>query len=456
MPRRTPHPRVTNAGCDLTLPPRLRLTARQAAVYTALLLWVAFEVARSVQRAELVVFSGYVTLGNAVLQGADPYSARFTDYPPLNTWPPFFGFVAAALALLARLSLPGALLLWQLGSVWALWGAIRLLARFFEEGGDRLTFFPSATTPDQLSFVSAAVLVPVLLSARLLQEHLQHTQVNILLLFLVLFAFHRFRTGREAAGGLSLALAASLKAVPILFVPYLVYKRAWRAAAWTVGFLLILNVVLPAAAFGPEPAARQWGAWRALSGRELAQPTPHHYNQSLLAALKRLLTAEGGARDPVRYAVAAWPTARATQLFAVVAVLGALGLAVAFRRHPPGLRDRSAAAELAICLPASTLVTPLAWKAHFVTLLAGYWFVWWALGRLPPGKSRRWRLGLLWLSVGLLTLSAPALVGKRATGVLESLNAITLGALIVVGLGVSLLSPLRRQTPASSAAPTRP
>jgi alpha-1,2-mannosyltransferase len=410
-------------------------------------------VARSLRRAELVVFSGYVTLGEAVLHGADPYGARFTDDPPLNTWPPFFGFVAAALALLARLSLHGTLLLWQVGSVLALWGAIRLLARFFETDGDRLTFWPS--TPDRLSFVSAAVLVPVLLSARLLQEHLQHTQVNLLLLFLVLLAFHWFRTGRRAAGGLSLALAASIKAVPILFLPYLLYKRAWRAAAWTVAFLLALNVVLPAAAFGPAAAARQWQAWRALSGRELARPMSRHYNQSLLAASKRLLTVEGGARDPVRYAITAWPTERAARLFVVVAALGALGLATAFRRHPPGLTDRSAAAEVAICLPAATLVTPLAWKAHFVTLLAGYWYVWWALRQLPPGRGRRWRLGLLWVSGALITLSAPALVGKGVTGVLESLNVITLGALMVVGLGVSLLSPLRRQPPASSAAPTR-
>jgi len=434
---------------------RPRLTVRQAALYAALLLWVAFEVARSLRRAELVVFHGYVTVGEAVLQGADPYSARFTDSPPLNTWPPFFGFVAAALALLARVSLHGALLLWQVGSVLALWGAIRLLAGFFEEDGDRLTFWPS-TPPGGLSFVSGAVLVPVLLSARLLQEHLQHTQVNILVFFLVLLAFHWFRTARQAAGGLSLALAASIKAVPIVFLPYLVYKRAWRPAAWTAGFLLVLNVVLPAAAFGPGPAARQWQAWRAVSARELAQPTSRYYNQSLLAAMKRLLTTEGGARDPVRYAVAAWPTERVTRLFAVVAALGAIGLAAAFRRHPPGLAGRSAAAELAICLPAATLVSPLAWKAHFVTLLAAYWYVWWALRQVPPGRGRRWRFGLLWTSVALITLSAPALVGKRVTGALESLNAITLGALIVVGLGVSLLSPLRLRTPTSSAGPTRP
>lgn len=431
-----------------------RVSGAQAALYAAVLLVVGFEVARSVARADLVVFKGYVTLGEAVLQGADPYDARFTDPPPFNTWPPFFGIVAAGLALLARISFPGALLLWQVGSVLALWGAIRLLARFFEDGGAGLRFWPSA--PGALSFASAAVFVPVLLTARVLQEHLQHTQVNILLLFLVLSAFHLMRTGRQAAGGLSLALAASLKAVPVVFLPYLLYKRAWRAAAWTGAFLLLLNVVVPAAVFGPGGAARQWGAWRALAARETAAPTSH-YNQSLLAALKRLLSAEGGAGDPVRPVVAAWPAPRVTRLFTVLALAGAAGLALAFRRHPRGLADRSAALEVAICLPAATLVAPLAWKAHFVTLLAGYWAVWWGLRQLPArSPGRRWRVAALGLSAACVTLSAPAIVGERVNDALESLNVITIGALLVVGLGLSLLRPLRRQTPASSAAPSRP
>ena len=403
-------------------------------VVTVLLLCVAaLEVARSLGRLDRVIFAAYVDVGEAVLQGGDPYGPHFTTWPPVNTWPPFFLFIAAGLALLARVSLGGALLLWQVGSVAAIWGSCRLLARLAEE--------------EPPPFAAAATLVPVLMTVRLFQEHLQHTQVNLYLFLLVLLAFHLFRRRRDAWGGLALAAAASAKAVPIVFLPYLLYKRAWRAAAWTAAFLVVLNVALPLAAFGPARTAQHWRMWRGIAATETADPTPHHMNQSLLAAMKRLLTADGSARDPVQYAVASWPTPRVVMVFYVLAGLGALGLAFAFRRHAGGLHGPPPflAAELAVCLAAMPLVSPLAWKAHFVTLLAAYWLVW----RVLRGKVA-W--AVWWASFACLTLSAPALIGERVNNALESLNVVTVGALLILGLAVwAALTPLPPPPPASSA-----
>lgn len=395
-----------------------------------LIIWAALEIVRSLGRLDGVIFTGYTQVGEVVLQGGNPYGL------PINTWPPFFQLIAAGLALLARVSLPGALLLWQVGSVAAIWGSCRLLARLAGEAPQPLT--------------SAAVLAPILMMARLLQEHLQHAQINLYLVFLVLLAFHLFRRGRPASGGLALAVAASTKATPIAFLLYLLYKRAWAAAAWTSGLLVALNVVLPLVLLGPAQTTERWRAWRAVAAAETADPTPDHLNQSLLAALKRFLTREGGARDPIRYAVADWPTSRVQGLFYALAGLGAIGLALAFRRHPPGLAGQSVVGELAVCLAALPLVSPLAWKAHFVTLLAGYWVAWPLLrGRLP------WIAW--WASFACLTLSAPALVGERLNDVLESLNVITVGALLVVGLALwAALRPLPPRPPASFAAPSPP
>jgi hypothetical protein len=92
-----------------------------------------------------------------------------------------------------------------------------------------------------------------------------------------------------------------------------------------------------------------------------------------------------------------------------------------------------------------TLVSPLAWKAHFVTLLAAYWLVW----RVLRGRVA-W--GVWWASFACLTLSAPALVGERVNNALEALNVITVGALLVVGLALrAALRPLPPPPPASSA-----
>jgi len=393
----------------------------------------AWEVGRSLGRLDGVVFTGYTQVGEVVLQGGDPYGL------PINTWPPFFLFLAAGLALLARVSLPIALLLWQLGSVATVWGSCRLMARLVGE--------------EPAPFTSSAVLVPVLMTARLLQEHLQHTQINLYVIFLVLLAFYLFQRRREPLGGLALATATSLRAVPLLFLPYLLYKRAWRAAAWTAAFLLVLNVVLPLVTLGAATTAERWRSWRTRAAVETNDPTPVYPNQSLLSAMKRVLTVEGGARDPLRYPVTSWQTTRVVHLFYGVVAVVLIALAFAFRRNPPGLADPSVFSEVVVGLCLMTLVSPLAWKAHFVTLLAGYWLVW----RVIRGRKARLPWVVWWSSFVCLTLTAPLLIGGRLRAVLESLNVITVGGLLVLAVTIwAALNPLRPQPPANSAAPNQP
>ena len=405
------------------------------AIYGLVLLWAGGEVLRSLARVDSVVFTGYVQVGEAVLQGKDPYGGGLAG---INTWPPFFFFVAAGLALLARgISLLGALFLWQLGGVLAIWGCLKLCARLYVDGGDTLTFWPRSA--DRLAFVSAAVLVPFIMMARLFQEHAQHTQINVQVLFLVLLAFYWFRGARPALGGSALALAASVKAVPVAFVLYLVYKRAWRETGWTLAGLVLLNLALPVFVLGPHETATYWHRWREVSDVQIAGAgSAHYYNQSLLAALKRLLPG-GGVALPLFYALAA---------------LGAAGLAWAFRHDPPDLRDPRTAAELATCLGALVVVDPLAWKAHYVTLVAAYFFCWEALRRLPAGGGGAgwWRWALWWGSFACVSLSAPLVVGERINNALETANVILVGALLVIGLALSL-RPRLRPLPSRSAAP---
>jgi hypothetical protein len=399
---------------------------------SVLILAAVWEVGRSLGRLDGVIFTGYTQVGEVVLQGGDPYGL------PINTWPPFFLFLAAVLAMLARISLPGALFFWQAGSVATVWGSCRLMARLVGE-------------PPQ-PFSSSAVLVPVLMSARLLQEHLQHTQINLYILFLVLLAFYLFQQRRAGLGGLALATAISLRAVPLLFLPYLLYKRAWRAASWVSALVVVLNVVVPLVVFGPARAVERWKSWRARASIETNDPTPVYPNQSLLASLKRLLTQEGGARDPVSYAIASWPTSRVVQLFYGIGIVTALALALAWRRNPAGLDNRSVLAEVAIALMLMTLFSPLAWKAHFVTLLAGYWLIW----RVVNSTRRGLAWVTWWVSFACLTLTAPALIGGHARAMLESVNVITVGALLVLALTFSTTIRPQQQPRASAGGLTSP
>lgn len=410
-----------------------------AAIYALVLLVALATVAQSLQRANRLDYTGYPQLGEVVLSGGDPYSLA------INSWPPFFLLVAAGLALASRISSLATLAVWQLASVLAVWGTLKLLARCFADRGADATFWPRSS--DRLAFVSTPIIVPFLFSARLFHDNLQHGQINTQLLFLSLLAFVLFREKRSVAGGAALALAASIKAVPVLLLGYLAYKRCWRAVGWTVAFLVILNVVIPIAIFGTAEVATQWKAWRAVVGSEMLQPIAHHPNQSLLSALKRLLTVEGGSTNPAHFALAAWSTAAVVRLYWALAILGLVGLALLFRNNPRDLSDRRCAAEFAICLAAMTLVSPLAWMAHFVTLVAPAALVWTALRFRPTGTAdRRWRMGVWWTSFACITLSASGFVGWAWSRRLESLSVITLGALLLVGLAVSVLPVLNSRS----------
>ena len=414
---------------------RTATRAAIATIYTLVLVVALAEVAQSLVRADRLDYTNYPRLGEVVLSGGDPYALAF------NSWPPCFLLLAAGLALASRVSSLATLCVWQLASVLAVWGTLKLLARCFAARGSGVTFWPRS--PDRLAFVSAPVVVPFLFSARLFQDNLQHGQINTQLLFLSLLAFVLFREHRPIPGGLALALAASLKAVPILLLGYLAYKRCWRELSWTLGFLVLLNLVIPIAIFGAGEVATQWRAWRTVVGAEMLQAIAHFPNQSLLSALKRLLTVEGGSTNPIRVALVAWPTAAVVRLFWVVATLSLVGLAWVFRRNPRDLSDRRCAGEYAICLAAMTLVSPLAWTAHFVTLVAPAALVWSALRELPDGSAdRQWRLGVWWASFACVTFSASGFVGWAWARRLESLSVITVGALLLVALAVSLLPAL--------------
>src|SRR3989454_1585712 len=232
----------------------------------------------------------------------------------------------------------------------------------------------------------------------------------------------------------------------IRFFFFLMIRRPPRSTLFPYTTLFrSLNLVIPIALFGPGEVAAQWRAWRAVAAAEMVQPVAHHPNQALLSALKRLLTVEGGARNPIDYALAAWPTTAVVRLFWLVAGFAGLALTFAFRGSSRDLRDPRFAGEFAVCLGAMTLVSPLAWAAHFVTLVAPAAVAWAALRRLPPGApGRRWRWGLWWASFGCLTLSASGFVGWAWSRRLESFSVITLGAVLLLALAVSVLPTLKR------------
>ena len=128
-----------------------------------------------------------------------------------------------------------------------------------------------------------AKVLTVVLSLRPILGDLSHGNINLLILFLVVSALALFRGRRDLSAGVVLALAIACKLTPALFLPYLVWKRAWRALAGCVVGLVVFFVVVPGLYFGFEANQRYLTGW--VEGMVLpfvrdGQVTPEQNNQS--------------------------------------------------------------------------------------------------------------------------------------------------------------------------------
>src|SRR5262245_38556862 len=135
----------------------------------------------------------------------------------------------------------------------------------------------------------------VLLSLRAITGDLQHGNVNLFILFLVIGGLYALYHERDFLAGLVLALAMACKVTPALFLPYLVWKRAWWAlAGCAVGLLLFFwPGFVPALFLGWDKNVEYIGSWM----NQMVRPfivdgfvTSEHNNQSLPGVVYRLLT----------------------------------------------------------------------------------------------------------------------------------------------------------------------
>lgn len=199
-------------------------------------------------------FEGYVIVGDLVRTGRHIY----LDSPPgTNTWPPFFSLVCVPLALLAALNPVLARGFWIVLNFGLLLLALRLIALLVYRRDLSLR-----AASIGLSLAAPEVLVPLLLSYRYVTGNFDHLQINIAVFALALGGLYLQATRRELGGCLILGAAAAIKVMPVVFIPYLAYRRRYRSAAFTAAATACFSF-LPVLVFGWR---RFWDyvvAWRA-------------------------------------------------------------------------------------------------------------------------------------------------------------------------------------------------
>jgi hypothetical protein len=155
----------------------------------------------------------------------------------LNTWPPFFSIVSVPLALLDRLSPYLVRIVWIALNWASIFWTLDLIARLVY--AKRLRLRPGETS---LTITSPELLVPFALTFPFLINNFELLQINMILFVLALWGLFLQANGREAAGGIALAAAAAMKVMAIAFLPYLLYRKRWRAASWMAAATLVFSI----------------------------------------------------------------------------------------------------------------------------------------------------------------------------------------------------------------------
>jgi hypothetical protein len=292
----------------------------------------------------------------------------------------------------------------------------------------------------------------VLLSLRPIMGDLSHGNINLFILLLVVASLYALSHRRQGLAGLLLALGIACKVTPALFVPYFLWKRAWKAlAACAVGLVLFFWLV-PGLYFGMGRNAEYLQSWvermilpYALGG----EVTTEHNNQSLPGVVHRLLTpaASFSTFDGPQYVpleqhnflsldrrTAGWVVKGCMGLFVLLVVwtcrtpVGVRGWGLGVRKatisglsltpnpqpQTPLVGQRwRLAAEFSMVVLGMLLFSERTWKHHCVTLLIPFSVIAYYLSAERPGpRLRGYLIGTL-VAVVLLMLATSTGYGER-------------------------------------------
>src|SRR6266480_5405177 len=225
----------------------------------------------------LVDYKLWYETGQYVLAGDEIYFFRAGKYDFMYPPP-------------CALFLAGASLLGQGGLIFLL-VAINSIAWFYSA---KLSAVLAAGDRDTTSWW--LYLIPSLLVIVYIWSSYHLGQPSVVLLALMLGGFVALRRKCEIVAGSLIAVAAAIKAFPVLAIIYLIYRRCWKAAVSLVATLLFLLFILPAPFRGFKRAWHDLGNWSSgmlkYSEVTVGQRPMRSYtwkNQSLIGVSNRLL-----------------------------------------------------------------------------------------------------------------------------------------------------------------------
>lgn len=298
----------------------------------------------------------------------------------------------------------------------------------------------------------AAVLALLMVLNGPLWNSLREGNTTHFTLLAVTAALLCLREGRDFGAGLLLGAAALLKLPLLLFGPYLVLRRRWRAAA---GGALVLGAVAAASlfVFGADVHAFWYRTFVAGSG---AKPIAAFNVQSVAGFMARLERGVPGLWDWTGQPLE-WTSGLVVKAITALTLLAAFTAALVPRRTPAPkalpLIGEERDTELLLVLVLACVSSPLSWSHYYAWMLLPIAFL---LGPRSPiaATVRTRRLGYLAIALVSLPVVWPP-DGLRAHPFAGRLYAFAIshllaGAFLILALLIAARARLRRSGGLSS------
>ncbi|RLD24726.1 MAG: hypothetical protein DRI71_01710 [Bacteroidetes bacterium] len=292
--------------------------------------------------------------------GQDP----FIDWPD-NSYPPFFYGVMSLLTPFDR---------WFSSLLWAV-----LNVAFYVWIVAIVNEMIKETQPERTKW---SYFIAPLLTMILFAINIHLGQSNILMMLAIIMAAYYLMKGKNLLTGVWLGFAMAYKVTPLFFVFYLVLKRKFRAAFFSLLFFGLFTVVAPMIFYSPARTISFVESWSTMvlepfvKGEKVKSTNVNYYhsNQSLDAFLNRHLTPYGEERygglhnwlNPDFYTEAQVSTIGKVIKLLIVALLGFLAI------KSRTVNNRVYPFEISLFLMAILFISPVSWVNHYVLIVPAY------------------------------------------------------------------------------------
>lgn len=186
-------------------------------------------------------FEHFYYAADAMRRGMDPYAAHTRGY----IYPPLIAFLFQPLSFLSRDQAAAVML------------CTNVAATLLAVGIAVDEFLRRSDAPRAVVVIAALMCPALLLNIDKIKGEWQMWQTDVWMLFLFVMAL-RWIDRLPFLAGIALGIAINIKYIPLIFLPYLLFRRRWMAGLGLIAGTIVF-ALLPALRTGWSANARNWG-----------------------------------------------------------------------------------------------------------------------------------------------------------------------------------------------------